>query len=87
MPQRLEDLHQLGMNKFIAADHVLVFERVLVAPMPLMMPPAPGHPMTRRISPRSCLARGLFIAAAKASCQFATEGSQSNLSTSGTSWF
>src|ERR1700736_2915185 len=31
LPQRLQDLHQLGMDEFIAADHVAGLERVVVA--------------------------------------------------------
>src|SRR5260370_38834026 len=31
LPQRLQNLHQLGMDEFIAADHVAGLERVVVA--------------------------------------------------------
>src|SRR3981189_1962397 len=32
LPQRLQDLHQFGMNEFIAADHVAGLERVVFTP-------------------------------------------------------
>ena len=38
--KRLEYFQQLGVDEFIAADDVAGFERVVVAPIPLKMPPA-----------------------------------------------
>ena len=31
LPQRLQNLHQLGVDEFVAADHVAGFQRVVVA--------------------------------------------------------
>ena len=40
LPQRLQNLHQLGMHELIAADHIAGLQRIIVAFDAVTVPPA-----------------------------------------------